>query len=143
MNLAANSPAIRDAPFGPSPTRVVGLGGLLFEGTQALYGLEGIGGPDALEIGRYEELVDGTGVPRDLIWVTLVTPERLDRMGPLLDLLNVGFVVTPQNHLPAGLVKVGDDADPWIRHRRATERLAAGVLRGRHPEVHDTCRPAE
>jgi hypothetical protein len=114
VNLATNSPAIRDAPLGPNPTRVVGLGGLLYSGSQALYGLEGIGGPDALEIAPYEELVDGTGVPRDLIWVTLVTPERLDRMDPLLDLLNVGFVVTPQDQLPAGLVKVGDDADPWI-----------------------------
>ena len=114
VNLATNSPAIRDAPLDPNPTRVVGLGTLLFEGTQALYGLEGIGGPDPLEMGPYQELVDGTGIPRDSIWLTFVTPERLDRMGPLLDLLNVGLVITPQNQLAAGLVKVGDDADPWI-----------------------------
>jgi hypothetical protein len=114
VNLATNSPAIRDAPLSANPTRVVGLGTVLFEGTQALYGLEGIGGPDPLEVGRYEELVDGTGIPRDWVWATLVTSDRLDRMGPLLDLLNVGFVVTPQNQLPPPLVKVGDDADPWI-----------------------------
>ncbi len=100
VNLATNSPAIQNAPFGPNPTRVVGLGNLLFEGTQALYGLEGIGGPDALVLGQYEDLVDGTGIPRDWVWFTLVTPERLDRMGPLLDLLNVRFVVTPQDQLP-------------------------------------------
>ena len=34
VNLATNSPAIRDAPLDPNPTRVVGLGTLLFEGTQ-------------------------------------------------------------------------------------------------------------
>ena len=114
VNLATNSPAIRNASFGPTPTRVVGLGFLLFEGTQALYGLEGIGGPDPLEMGPYEELVDATGVPRHWPWLTLVTPDRLDRMGPLLDLLGVEFVITPQNQLAADLVKLGDDPDPWI-----------------------------
>ena len=129
VNLATNSPAIQNAPFGPNPTRVVGLGALLFEGTQALYGLEGIGGPDPLEMRPYEELVDGTGVRRDWIWLTFVMPDRLDRMGPLLDLLNVGFVITPQNQLAAGLVKVGDDADPWIDIATATGRLATCILR--------------
>lgn len=114
VNLATNSPAIQSAPFGASPTRVVGLGFMMLHGTQALYGLEGIGGPDPLVMGPYEELVDGAGVRRDLIWLTLVTPDRLDQMGPLLDLLNVGFVITPPNQLAAGLVTVGDDPDPWI-----------------------------
>ena len=114
VNLATNSPAIQNAPFGPNPTRVVGFGFLLLEGTQALYGLEGIGGADAVELGPYEELVDSTGVSRDMGWLTVVTPERLGQMGPLLDLLNVGFVITPQGQLAAGLAKVGDDADPRI-----------------------------
>jgi hypothetical protein len=115
VNLIANSPAIEQVVRNQSaPTRAVGFGLLLFQGTQALYGLEGIGGPDALQIKAYEDLLDAGGIDRGGSWLTLVAPETLDRLSPLLDLLNVGIVVTDHDQLTPGLVKSEDDRDTRI-----------------------------
>ncbi len=116
LNLAANSPAIEQAIRNQStPTRTVGLGFLLFQGTQALYGLEGIGGPDALQIKAYEDLLDAGGIDHfGWSWLTVVAPETLDRLSPLLDLLNVGMVVTNKGQHAPGLLRTEDDLDPRI-----------------------------
>jgi hypothetical protein len=95
------------------PQRTIGLGANLRAGSQALYGLEGIGGPDALTLATYDELVDAGPIDRPDGpaaaggWTTMVkTAASLDRLAPLLDLLNVGFVLAPVHNLPQGLDEV-------------------------------------
>jgi hypothetical protein len=79
------------------PARVVGLDATLFAGSQVLYELEGLGGPDPLQLAPYEELINAAGVRRFWWWNQAISAQELQRQGPLLDLLNVGFVLT--NHL--------------------------------------------
>ena len=86
------------------PQRVVGVDWWLFSGSQGLYGLEGIGGPDALETAAYEELVNAGGITRYWSWLTTVPAANLDRLAPLLDLLNVGFLVAGAEDAPPGFV---------------------------------------
>ncbi len=115
-NLVVNSPAVEQAIRTQSaPTRAVGLGFLMFQGTQALYGLEGIGGPDAVQVKAYEDLLDAGGIDHaGWGWLTVVTPETLDRLSPLLDLLNVGMVVTSKGQSAPGLVRSENNLDPRI-----------------------------
>lgn len=94
------------------PARTIGLGGYLLPGSQGLYGLEGIGGPDALQIEVYEDLVDAAKIERPWGqlraggWLTLVSPGELARVSPLLDMLNVGFVLAPTSLPLSGLPEV-------------------------------------
>jgi hypothetical protein len=92
--LATSSPAVNairaDAK---GPTRVVGLHEVLFPGSQSLYGLESLGGPDALELPRYEELINKYGVTRFWDWGVSIDGTDLNRLARLLDLLNVGYVL--------------------------------------------------
>ena len=90
------------------PRRIVGLDWWLFPGSQGLYGLEGIGGPDALETARYEELVDAAGITRHWWWLTPVFSKDLDRLAPLLDVLNVGLLVAGTDETPPGFVDLPD-----------------------------------
>jgi hypothetical protein len=106
-DFTAHSPAMdaihQDAR---APARTVGLGELLFPGTQALYRAEGIGGPDALMLPKFEQLINASGVYRYWTWNQLIGSGDLEKLGPLLDLLNVGYLVTAQNaaieRVPAG-----------------------------------------
>jgi hypothetical protein len=94
------------------PTRVLGLDMLLFSGTQALYGLEGIGGPDALRLERYEQLMNASGVRREWSWHMLISKADLPGLDRVLDLLNVGFLLVEPKDLPAGVqVPALDGAD--------------------------------
>jgi hypothetical protein len=94
------------------PTRVLGLDLSLFSGTQALYGLEGIGGPDALRLDRYEQLLNASGIRREWGWHMLISKADVSGLSPLLDLLNVGFLLVVPNDVPAGVqVPALDGAD--------------------------------
>ena len=84
------------------PRRVVGVDWWLFSGSQGLYDLEGIGGPDALEVATYEELVNAGGVTRYWLWLTNIPVKDVDRVAPLLDVLNVGFLVAGAKEAPPG-----------------------------------------
>ena len=94
--LTGTSPAV-DAVHrsAAAPARAVGLDMTLFSGSQALYDLEGIGGADPLDVARYRELIDASGIFRSMVWFTTVTPADIGRLAPLLDLLNVAFVLHP------------------------------------------------
>ena len=46
------------------PARTVGIDTVLRAGSQGLYGLEGLGGPDALVNASYEQLVDAGHIDR-------------------------------------------------------------------------------
>ena len=124
--LDANSPAV-DAVHrvATEPARAVGVDYVLFPGSQALYELEGLGGADPLEVPEYRELVDTAGIARDWYWLTLVTTQNFERLAPLLDMLNVGFLLTRSDSLPpqfeavrmrgGDLVRAGRRTTAWPR----------------------------
>jgi hypothetical protein len=72
--------------------RAAGINWTLVEGSHPFYGLEGIGGADPMEVPVYRSLVDATGIWRSL-WLTIVRNGDVGRLSPLLDMLNVGFLV--------------------------------------------------
>jgi hypothetical protein len=61
--------------------------------------MEGLGGPDALVVPRYEELVNAAGIWRSN-WLTRVGAHDVARLAPLLDLLNVGFLISAPEMVP-------------------------------------------
>jgi hypothetical protein len=104
--LARTSPAV-DAVHGTAadPGRTVGVDWSLFPGSQALYALEGIGGPDALRILAFQELVKAAGIRRQG-WLTWVTVPDVSQLAPLLDLLNVRFFLARSDDVLPGSVDV-------------------------------------
>jgi hypothetical protein len=139
VDLEFPSPAIAAVHQHMSePARAVGLGYGLSFGTQSLYGLESIGGPDALSVRRYEELVDAARIERPwgpLVaggWLTIVQPPDLVRLAPLLDMLNVGFLLAPAEAVITGFDELpmsGSDRLKALRRRSAWPRayFADGV----------------
>jgi hypothetical protein len=111
VDLEMHSPAV-DAVHQvvTEPSRAVGVGHVLFSGSQALFDLEGIVGPDALYVNAYEELVGAARIERPGPgvggWWMLINAPDVARLAPLLDLLNVGFVFAPLGGEPAGLVEM-------------------------------------
>ena len=105
--LDENSPAV-DAihRLSVEPARTAGVDSVLWPGSQALYEIEGIGGADPLEVPAYRELVDAAGITRDWYWLTLVTAANLERLAPLLDMLNVGFLLARSDSLPSHFAAV-------------------------------------
>lgn len=105
--LKAASPAVQAIHHDMrAPARTIGVGDVLFSGTQGLWDLEGIAGPDALELPQYEALINAAGVHRYWTWNILIGASDLPHASPLLDLLNVGYIVvphrTPSQGLPPG-----------------------------------------
>jgi SAM-dependent methyltransferase len=104
--LDANSAAVDTLHrVATEPTRVFGTESYLFAGSQALYELEGLGGPDALAIRKYDELVNAAGIWRS-DWLTRVGLHDVPRLAPLLDLVNARFLLTGE------VVPVGFDEVP-------------------------------
>jgi len=62
-------------------------------GSQALYDVEGLGGPDALALAKYDELIDASGIWHQG-WLTRVGVHDVERLTTLLDMLNTGFLLT-------------------------------------------------
>ena len=98
--LDADSPAVDSVHRAArEPYRTAGVEFVLFSGSQALYEMEGLGGPDALVVPRYEQLVNAAGISR-LNWLTWVGTNDVARLAPLLDLLNVGFLLSAPEMVP-------------------------------------------
>src|SRR5262249_33599221 len=91
--LDHTSPAVETIHRASAPSRTVGVGFVLFPGSQGLYDLEGIGGPDALAVPAYEELVNQAGIYRDWDFFTMVAAADLPKLATLLDLLNVEYLL--------------------------------------------------
>ncbi len=102
-DLDATTPALASLPRGADvePYRVAPLGSVLFAGTQALWHLEGIGGPDALRLPAIESLSDAAGVERmEMGWWTHLEPSTLPLASQYLDMLNVRYMVARTDMVP-------------------------------------------
>ena len=97
------------------PARTVGVEWTLVPGVHALYGLEGVGGADALQIPLYEELVGAGGMVRLGSWFTTVTPAGIVQAGPLLDMLNVRALLSRPDLVPPGTAEVSLDGADRLR----------------------------
>ncbi len=101
--LNQSSPAIEAIHAATiTPTRTTGVALTLFPGTPALYGLEDLRGVDPLEVLAHRELLDASGMQRSLYWLVAFAPTDLPRLNPILDMLNVGFLVARPDGVPPG-----------------------------------------
>ena len=127
-DLDARTPALASLPdpADVGPYRVAPLGAVLFPGTQALWHIEGVGGPDALRLAAIESMSDAAGVERTFWgWWTIVQPSNLPVVGKYLDMLNVRYLVTRPDTMPPqaralpmngpDLVRVVERPSAWPR----------------------------
>jgi hypothetical protein len=97
-----------------SPSRGIGLEGSFFPGWSAVYGLEGITGPDALMNPYYRELTGVSPIARIWDWRLLLTRDTVKASRPFLDFLNVRyyFSMPRDGPLDSGLhLDAHDDLD--------------------------------
>ncbi len=73
------------------PTRVFGLYGTLTAGWNAVYGLEAIYGPDALQNPWLRQLIDVSPVPWNSSWRLYLAANEISKARPFLDALNVRY----------------------------------------------------
>lgn len=86
----------------PEPRRLFGLHGNVTPGWNAVYGLEAIYGPDALQTAPLRELIDASPVAWNSSWRLYLASKDVGRARPFLDALNVGFYLDlPGNPPPA------------------------------------------
>ena len=101
--LDTNSPAVDSMHRAATePGRAFGTDWTLIAGSQALYELEGLGGPDALAIAKYDELVNAAGIAR-AGWLTKVGFNEVPSLAPLLDMLNATYTFTAIDRMPPGV----------------------------------------
>lgn len=91
--LHTRSPAVEEArrAAGDAPGRVMGFSATLSPGYNALLGLEGIAGPDALHNPWYVDLAAATGLNCAWGWRLTVEEDSLAKLKPVYDLLNLRF----------------------------------------------------
>ena len=92
-DFQAPSPAVRrvqQAVLG-APARSIGLQNNLFPGWTAMYGLEGVSGPDALMDPRYRELTESSPLEELWDWRLYLDLDHLAAARPFLDFLNVRY----------------------------------------------------
>jgi hypothetical protein len=104
---------IMQASQATEPTRGIGLQGNFFPGWTAVYGLEGVSGPDALMLPAYRELTGVGPIERIWDWRLYLTRTTLPAARPFLDFLNVRYYFDlPGNQAEPGaslkLIRHGD-----------------------------------
>ncbi len=100
------------------PYRVIGEGRTSMPGFNSFLHLESLNGPDALMSSRYMELLDVLGWPRSPqeAWLRTIKSRDITKLGPLLDLLNVGYFLTTSKdlnvfHLVSNIAKYSQPND--------------------------------
>lgn len=118
-DTAAPSPAVEVLKRQPGPYRVVGEGGLLFPGYNALLGLESINAAEAVFSPYYWEVMEALELRLEdgWSWLRLIRHDDWPRVGPALDFLNVRYALTIAGApAPAMARKVASaDLDVWER----------------------------
>ena len=140
-DIDAITPALASLPRGADvePYRVAPLGAVMFPGTQALWHIEGIGGPDALRLPTIESLSDAAGIERTSWgWWAMLEPSSLPFASRYLDMINVRYLVARADMVPdrahvlpmngRDLVRMVARPSPWPR-----AFFTAGVSRHRGP----------
>jgi hypothetical protein len=84
------------------PSRGIGIRGSFDPGWTAVYGLEGVTGPDALINPYYRELTGLSPVPRVWDWRLYLTRDAVPVARPFLDFLNVRFYFSAPVEGPLG-----------------------------------------
>lgn len=124
-DLGEPSPALRamKARAHDEPFRVAPIESVLFPGTQAYWGFEAIGGPDALRLAALEELSDAAGIERTpWMWRTVLHAQSTDAVRGFLDMLNVRFLVARADQMPGGVEALPTSSPDLVR---AVERASA------------------
>ena len=106
---------------GREPYRVIGEGRTPMSGFYSFLHLESLNGPDALMSSRYMELLDVLGWPRppQEAWLRTMKSRDITKLGPLLDLLNVGYFLTASKdlnvfHLASNVAKYNQPDDEFV-----------------------------
>jgi hypothetical protein len=116
-DLDEASPAIEaiQAQKATGPYRVAPIELVLFPGTQALWGLEGIGGPDALRLLPIETISDLALVERtSWLWLTVLHATTISTVGGFLDMVNVRYLVSRRDRVPGGLHALRQSGDDQV-----------------------------
>jgi len=103
-DLQARSSAVEfmKTKAGAEPFRAVGTANNLFPGFTAVYGIEGVNGPDAVMNPAYTELLLAAGLLHSGDWRMMLPSAGLAQIQPMLDLLNVRFCATEPGAAPPG-----------------------------------------
>ncbi|MCE9610144.1 MAG: hypothetical protein K8R23_08030 [Chthoniobacter sp.] len=111
VDLQARSPMIEHLQrLTAEPARVAGFGEVLTPGFNAVLGLDGIAGPDALVSAYYREFVDAAKLPVVWDWRITVRPDTTPALRPFHDLLNLRYYLAMPSPTPAavaGLRRIG------------------------------------
>ena len=102
----------------PTPSRVIGEGMVMFPGTNAMLGIEGLVSLEALRNEYFENLLEKVDYPYiDYGWLRLIRSDQIDKRSTALDLLGVGHIMaTPGTKIPQSVKLVhSSDMDVWER----------------------------
>ncbi|CAN5255306.1 hypothetical protein BH10PSE17_BH10PSE17_37860 [soil metagenome] len=118
-NMLAHSTVIDAARKQYSdPERVVSVGNSVFSGYRAVYRLEGIDGPEAIQELPYRQLMTAMNMPYAWIWRMDFTDESLAERRGALNFLGVGIVFARQPLKPAVDLKEFAQEPLLIGYRR-------------------------
>jgi len=94
VNFAEKSPAIEFIRAQQAePSRTLGLGEVLFPGYNSALELEGVNGAEPLMNPFYRKLIDACGVEKAWGWRFVFKREGISAVRPLLDFLNVKYLL--------------------------------------------------
>jgi hypothetical protein len=145
------SPAIRAVQHQEAgePFRIASLLNTVYPGIQSYFDLEGITGPDALELREFRELTDAAGILRTQWgWRTLLVERDLTSARGYLDMIGVRYVLASREQpprMPANLPRLALDAPDELEVvRRDSAWPRAFFVDGvrRHSSVFDVVREA-
>jgi hypothetical protein len=139
VDLVAQSPAVGRVKLRlTEPYRTYGVGYTLSPGYNALLGLEGICGPDALMNREYREFCRAAHLPLDLDWRLRIDEAALPQLQPVFDSLNLRFYLRDgDGPPPAGFAHVGRADLAIFESKQAWPRAFFTDQMGTYPTAGD------